>query len=333
MGITYDKSTNEVHINFFKLDSYLTSLEDDYKFLAKNTVISFDDFSFRTPSEHAKVKMDRTQFSSEEAVLQLVTSPQVKVRLNLDTVDDINIQKVKTQELIEKISEPILIKYGRNPVYITKEAIKSFIELKEDGGVLTGYIVYNKVSEYLDDLDDMYASTDLVVLHHDSVEAIRRAILFKATDYQVNNAIILPLEGKPRTNGEKHDVYLEVIKSQQRLYRFEKGKLVKTYVVSTGLTWETPPGEYKILAKQKMTISYTGNWYMPNYLPIGYIQGKYRFGFHAIPYHMDGNGNIYSRDPNTMGSPATGGCIQLSPKDAEELFNWARVDMPVYVYD
>ncbi|EKD99899.1 MAG: hypothetical protein ACD_22C00139G0001 [uncultured bacterium] len=72
---------------------------------------------------------------------------------------------------------------------------------------------------------------------------------------------------------------------------------------------------------------------MPNYLPIGYIQGKYRFGFHAIPYHMDGNGNIYSRDPNTMGSPATGGCIQLSPKDAEELFNWARVDMPVYVYD
>jgi lipoprotein-anchoring transpeptidase ErfK/SrfK len=80
-------------------------------------------------------------------------------------------------------------------------------------------------------------------------------------------------------------------------------------------------------------MSYFGNWYMPNYLPIGYINGQYRFGFHSIPYHMDGAGNIYSRDSNTMGSPATGGCIQLSSEDSLELFNWAWVGMPVYVYE
>lgn len=123
-----------------------------------------------------------------------------------------------------------------------------------------------------------------------------------------------------------------MIKSQQRLYRFEDGELVKTYVVSTGLTWETPTGEFEVLGKQKMTISYYDNWYMPNYLPIGDING-YRFGFHEIPYHMDGAGNIYSRDPNTMGSPATGGCIQLGRDDSLELFEWADVGTPVYIYE
>jgi len=81
-----------------------------------------------------------------------------------------------------------------------------------------------------------------------------------------------------------------------------------------------------------MTISYFGNWYMPYYLPVGTVNG-YRFGFHEIPYHMDGAGNIYSRDPNTMGSPATGGCIQLTNIDAMELFAWAEVGTPVYIYE
>jgi hypothetical protein len=333
IGITYDKVKDDVNINTFKLNAYLSELEKEYEFLSKNTIISFEDFSFRAPSEHAQIKLDRTPFSSKEIIMQLVSSPVMKMRLTLDTKDDLNIQTTKTDELIEKISTPLLIKYGRNPIYIPKDTIKGFIDIKEHDGLLTGFIDFDAVSKYLSELDKRYASTDLVVIHKEAADAIRRAILFRAADYQVNNAVILPLEGLPKTNGELHDVYLEVIKSQQRLYRFEHGKLVKTYIISTGLTLETPPGNYKILGKDKMTISYTGNWYMPNYLPIGYINGQLRFGFHAIPYHMDGAGNIFSRDPNTMGSPATGGCIQLVPADSEELFNWAWIGMPVYVYE
>ena len=34
-----------------------------------------------------------------------------------------------------------------------------------------------------------------------------------------------------------------------------------------------------------------------------------------------------------MGSPATGGCIQLTYDDSLELFEWAQVGTPVYIYE
>ena len=333
MGISYNKVKDEVEVNAFKLDEYITSLEKEYEFISKNTIISFEDFTFRAPSSKAKIKIDRTPFSSEEAIIDLATSSPRKVKLTMGTMDDPKMQRAKTDEILETITTPLLIKYGRNPVYISKDTLKEFIFIEEADGSVYGRVDFDKVSEYLDELHAKYRSSELVVIHNQAVDSIRRALLYRAASEKVNNAVILPLEGKPKSDGSLHDVYLEVIKSQQRLYRFEYGKLVKTYVVSTGLTWETPAGNHQILGKQKMTISYFGNWFMPDYLPIGYVNGSYRFGFHAIPYHMDGNGNIFSRDPNTMGSPATGGCIQLLREEATELFEWAVVGTPVYVYE
>jgi lipoprotein-anchoring transpeptidase ErfK/SrfK len=333
IGIVYDKNADKVLIDHQTLNTYLDSLEKDFAFLSKNTVISMEAYYFQVPSDKAAIKLDRTPFENAENITKLVNNPQPKIKVTLSTVDDLSLQTQKTNDLITKISAPLLIKYGRNPIYIPQDTIKSFMQPQITNGVLTEYLSYDQVSQYLDMLDQKYASPDVVVIHKEADDAIRRAILFRAADNEVNNAVILPLQGKPKSDGSLHAVYLEVIKSQQRLYRFEHGKLVKTYIVSTGLTWETPPGTYTILDKSKMSMSYHDNWYMPDYLPIGYINGQYRFGFHAIPYHMDGAGNIYSRDINTMGSPATGGCIQLTPVDAEELFNWAWVGIPVYVYE
>jgi hypothetical protein len=325
-------SSDAVTIDETALNTYLDSLEEEVQFMAQNTVISYDDYSFRVPSSEARVKIDRSSIL-ESYISDLVSPSQVKIRVRTDTTDNTDLQKTKTDNLIETISQPLLIKYGRNPVHIPKENLKSFFVTREVEGLVYGYILEEKVSEYLNELHEKYGSEDVVVMHPEAIRAIRHALLLRAANTQINNAVILPLEGKPRTDGSLHDVYLEVIKSQQRLYRFEQGKLVKTYIISTGLTWETPPGTYSILGKQKMTISYFGNWYMPDYLPIGLIKGQYKFGFHAIPYHMDGSGNIYSRDPNTMGSPATGGCIQLQPDEATELFEWAVVGVPVYIYE
>jgi hypothetical protein len=315
-----------------KLSKYLDSLEKDYQFIAKNTIISFDDFSFRVPSEEANVMLDRNSFEREH-IQTLVSTDQVRIQLNIEAADNPQLQQEKTNRLISTISQPLLIKYGRNPIRISSEEINSFIETKEIEEVLYGFISEEQVSNYLNSLHETYATDDVVVMHREAVNAIRRALLLRAANEQINIAIILPLMGNPKTDGSLHDVYLEIVKSQQRLYRFEKGELVKTYIISTGLTWETPSGEFKVLGKQKMTISYFGNWYMPDYLPIGLINGQYKFGFHAIPYHMDGRGNIYSRDPNTMGSPATGGCIQLTPEEATELFEWAEISTPVYIYE
>lgn len=333
MGIVYDPKNDEVNIQTIALENFIKKLEKDYEFMSKNTIISFEDYSFKAPSDQAKVLLDRNMFSDKKHLIELATNKPVKIKVSLDTWDDSEKQLAKTQEIITKITKPLLIKYGRNPIYIPTEKLSDFVDVEQIDNIYTGFIKYDPISAYIKELDQKHANPDIVVMHNEAVEAIRQALLFRATDYQVNNAVILPLEGKAKTDGSLHDTYLEVIKSQQRLYRFEKGKLTKTYIISTGLTLETPAGNYSILGRDRMAISYTGGWYMPTYLPIGYINGSLRFGFHAIPYHMDGAGNIYSRDPNTMGSPATGGCIQLNSDDALELFEWAWVGMPVYVYE
>jgi lipoprotein-anchoring transpeptidase ErfK/SrfK len=252
--------------------------------------------------------------------------------LQLTTNESSEDQKKATNLAINKVSYPLLIKYGRFPVYIPAERIKSFLSVIEKDGLTYGKITDYEINRYLDELDAKYRNPDVAIIRQGAVDAIKRALLFRTTNYEINNAIVLPQEGKPKTNGEKADSYLEVVKSQQRLYKFEHGKLVKTYIVSTGLTWETPPGEYMVLGKEKMAISYVGDWYMPNYLPLGTIYG-YRFGFHSIPFHLDASGNIYSRDTSTMGSPATGGCVQLDQNDSLEVYEWAKVGTPVYIYE
>lgn len=313
-----------------KLDEFTSNLEKELQFIAKNNIVSLEENTFRAVSPNAKVLLDKSKFTDPKNILELFSNDTISLNIELE-VEDTTSQNKITQELINRITTPLLIKHGRNPFYIPTNKLKDFIKVNEVDRVLYGSIDENKVGDYLNELNEEYKVDGVNVLKQEAIWAIQRALLFRATDYEINNAVILPIEGEPKSNGELHDTYLEVIKSQQRLYRFEDGKLVKTYIVSTGLTWETPPGEFTVLGKQAMTISYFNDWYMPHYLPLGTING-YRFGFHAIPYHLDGQGNIYSRDINTMGSPATGGCIQLTPDDAKELFEWAKVGLPVYIY-
>lgn len=321
-----------ITVNEERLNSFISELESEIQYLSENNIISFIDYSFRAVTPNTKVTLDRKMFTDKEKVAEMITEDDVRIKLSFETSDNPETQNKQTETLIDNMTYPLLIKYGRNPINIPQETLKTFITTEKRGEYEYGKILTDPVGDYLDKLGNDYASEDVVIIKDASVEAIKRALLFRASNYQINEAVILPLEGKPKTNGELHDTYLEVIKSQQRLYKFEDGKLTKKYIVSTGLTWDTPPGIYEVLGKQKMTISYFGNWYMPNYLPIGTING-YKFGFHAIPYHMDAGGNIFSRDKNTMGSPATGGCIQLTDEDSLELFNWADVGTPVYIYE
>lgn len=321
-----------ININEDKLNTFITDLESEVQYLSENNIISFVDYSFRAVSPNTKITLKKDIFKNKDEIAGMITKDNVKIKLNYKTSDNLDAQNKQTQKLIDNMTYPLLIKYGGTPISVPQKTLKSFITTEKKENLMYGKILTEPIREYLNRLGENHASEDVVIVKEASIEAIKRALLFRASNYEINEAVILPLEGKPKTNGELHNTYLEVIKSQQRLYKFENGKLTKKYIISTGLTWDTPPGVYEVLGKQKMTISYFGNWYMPNYLPIGTING-YKFGFHAIPYHMDAGGNIYSRDSNTMGSPATGGCIQLTQKESLELFKWADIGTPVYIYE
>jgi hypothetical protein len=315
-----------------KLKAFMDELNAEVAFMANNTILSFEDYTFRALSPEASVSVKNDNFLSLDKLAKIITTENFVLDLEITSEDNVELQKEATKELISGISAPLLIKYGGTPIYIPVENVRTFLGTFESDGLSYGYIAQEEIGKYLKEIKEDYSSDEIQILHEESVTAISRAMLFRSANYEINNAVILPLIGNSKTNGELHDEYLELVKSQQRLYRFKNGSLVRTYIVSTGLTWDTPAGKFEVLGKQKMTISYTGNWYMPNYLPIGTIDGYY-FGFHEIPYHMDGYGNIYSRDPNTMGSPATGGCIQLTAKDSLEIFDQIPVGTPVYIHE
>ncbi len=320
-----------IKIDQEKLNNKIDEINKDIRFLAQNNVISLYDYSFKAVSPNAEAKVDPNSITSGY-ISQIIGATPTIVSLKVDVEDNTQAQKAATLALKNAVTAPLLIKYGRLPVYIGTSDIEDFLEVVENPDSTIIKVKKEPVAQYINDLAETYKNPDVEILNEHAIESIRRAITIRAANTQVNTAVVLPQNGNPRSDGKRHDKYLEVVKSQQRLYRFENGKLNKTYIVSTGLTWETPPGEYEVLGKQKMTISYFNDWYMPNYLPLGTING-YRFGFHSIPYHVDGSGNIFSRDPNTMGSPATGGCIQLTEEDSKELFEWASVGTPVYIYE
>lgn len=338
LGITLCMPNNKepnpealLELNKKKMAELTENLSENLRLLTNEPIVSFNNSEFWVLSDEAELKLQK-DLKDPLQLLSVLNDKTQKINLKVIESDNPQKQLEQTENHIQQMLYPLLIKYGRTPIYIPTETLETFIEIREVGDLTHAHISLSNISSYLDTLENDYATEDVKIIRPESDEKIQRTLLLRASNYEINNAVVLPLEGKSKTNGELHDKYLEVIKSQQRLYKFENGELTKTYIVSTGLTWDTPIGNFQVLGKQKMTISYFGQWWMENYLPIGTING-YRFGFHAIPYHKDAAGNVFHRDPNTMGSPATGGCIQLVPEESLELFEWADVGTPVYIYE
>ncbi|MFH1047256.1 MAG: L,D-transpeptidase family protein [Patescibacteria group bacterium] len=119
--------------------------------------------------------------------------------------------------------------------------------------------------------------------------------------------------------------YIAVDISEQRLYAYEFGNLVHTFLVSTGLpTHPTPIGEWSALAKPEFVHymwSYGEN--DPNNYDLGVVQWNVRFFphiyIHYAPWH------------NNFGRRMSHGCVNVDKSNAEWIWNWTTVGMPITV--
>ena len=121
---------------------------------------------------------------------------------------------------------------------------------------------------------------------------------------------------------------LLVDRGDQVLYAFEGDDLVRIFTVSTGreLT-PTPRGTFTIFRKT----------------PSRYMQGPIP-GITTIYYDLPGvPWNLYFTEQgavvhgaywhNGFGSPYSNGCVNVNPKEARELYDWAELGMTVTVQD
>lgn len=330
IGITFNEN-KEMLIDQNKFEKFNLKVNEEVNYLRNYPNINLENNEFYELGNNSKIKLD------DEDFLKKVTFNQVSIYNNLriipkfseDFIPDENSQ-ANTNLRKKLISNPLSIKAGRMVLPLTSKNIDDFIDVTYQNKKEVLKINTQKIESFLEDLNNKN-KFPTEVDYKASATKLSNFLLFRLTEENPAKTFILPISGGYSMSPMKHNKFVEVSKSQQRAYLFDGGQLKKTLYISTGITWETPAGEFKVLNKVPMTISYTNSWYMPWYMPLGTINGKYYFGFHEVPYHMDYNGMIYSRDPETIGSPATGGCIQVLKGQAKDLFDWAEVGMPVYI--
>lgn len=107
--------------------------------------------------------------------------------------------------------------------------------------------------------------------------------------------------------------------SQQKMFLFESGKLVKEYSISSGLAESpTPTGEYKIVYKQDKLYSKIAGCWLSYW--VGFTKDGL-YGFHETPI-CDGirEGEL------DIGKPASHGCIRLKIGEADDFYSWAEIN-------
>lgn len=120
--------------------------------------------------------------------------------------------------------------------------------------------------------------------------------------------------------------YIDVNLSTQIMTIFQDGKLLNSFLISSGKRgMDTPKGEHQIYNKSLKPWSKKYSLFMPFWMAITQ-DGK--FGIHELPEWPGG----YKEGKNHLGIPVSHGCMRLGVGAAEFVYNWAEVGTPVLVY-
>jgi lipoprotein-anchoring transpeptidase ErfK/SrfK len=113
---------------------------------------------------------------------------------------------------------------------------------------------------------------------------------------------------------------IEVDLTKQRLYAWNNGLLVATYLVSTGTkAYPTIPGNYKILRKVPI-MDYIGPGYnLPNTHWNSQFSTRGDF-LHEAWWHKK------------FGQPMSHGCVNMRLLDAKFIYDWAPIGTPVIIH-
>ena len=126
--------------------------------------------------------------------------------------------------------------------------------------------------------------------------------------------------------------YVVVDQDNQQMYVVDRGRLVRLLSITTGdpqYGWDTPAwfgliGEYWGTFQGRGGVKADEGWWL--------FERGGNFLIHGLPYTLDRNGNKHYKGENELGaSPASNGCIRLSPDDAEWFTGWEPEGAPIII--
>lgn len=116
------------------------------------------------------------------------------------------------------------------------------------------------------------------------------------------------LREKPSSKG--YTVKVDI--SEQKVYVYKDGSLIREMICSTGMEGkDTPVGNFKI--NHRDTWFYSHKFNQGGMYWVGFIGKEYLF--HSVP--ADENGKIIKEEAEKLGTPASHGCVRLSLEDAK----------------
>jgi lipoprotein-anchoring transpeptidase ErfK/SrfK len=121
---------------------------------------------------------------------------------------------------------------------------------------------------------------------------------------------------------------IEISIAEQRLRVYEDGKLLYDWPCSTGMK-DSPTyrGHFQVLSMEEMAYASQWDLQMPHFIGVYRAGGDTINGIHALPI-LSGGQRLWA---GHLGSPASFGCIVLGIEEAETLFNWADLGVPVTI--
>jgi len=313
------------------------------------------EFDFSTQPDEIAVNLDQKKLMYENHQNRFVIDPQslikeINSRFGKQTVltpqvhkvfDEQNRLKVEeyNRKLAQVISEPVNLYYENGGSVITKldkADLQDLLKIDYDQKTqqlsigISDQFLSQKARELNQELNLKHdLQLDVPHLKQNLVSLIEARFNGLKSGY-----IYIRLVEKPNTDGLEADKYLEIDLSQQKMYCWQEGRNIGTHRISSGLYYPTPPGRYQILNKALNAYSSIYHVWMPYWMAFS-LDPKVNayLGIHELPYWVDWSGQEIRRPRDFIGAPHTGGCVSLDIGEAQEVYDWAKVGMPVLIFD
>jgi lipoprotein-anchoring transpeptidase ErfK/SrfK len=131
----------------------------------------------------------------------------------------------------------------------------------------------------------------------------------------------------PITSDSRKEIEIDL--RRQKMLIFIDDKKIAEYVVSSGKrTTPTKAGNFSIISKYPVAYGIIDGvvWTMPYFMGIYIVSGAEN-GIHELPL-----ANGWRESVRDMGYPVSHGCVRLGIGDAEKVYNFAKIGMPVRIH-
>jgi len=162
-------------------------------------------------------------------------------------------------------------------------------------------------------------------------------------------AIVMPVPTPPPRHSSWHDdptatgaPFIQIVLSQQRAYFYKGKQLMGASVISSGKRgFDTPPGQYKVIQKDKNHFSNLYGEYVDETGAV--VQANVDITKNPMPddavafigakmsFFLRFTGGYGMHAGKLPGYRASHGCVRMPSEMAEHFFNAAEVGMPVTV--